>query len=479
MSEISIRIGDNIDILKEYPNNHFDSIVTNAPYGLGKEPDAAKLIQDWIDHGYHAIKGSGFMGKEWDAFVPQPIFWKECLRVLKPGGYLLCFFGTRTYDWGTLAIRLAGFEIRDMITWHYGSGFPKSMAIDKAIDKAEGIEREVTGSIKTNTKMQGGNFNGEREDKKGGIVETTRATGENAIKFDGWGTALKPATEPICVARKPIVGTVADNMIKYGTGGINIDACRVGLDGIEVHTTEGKSGLGNNVFGKYENQVKELTDLPRYDDKGRFPANVIFDPFTASILDEQTGVLTSGQPCGVRKATNNIYGHYAPGQDVTGFGDSGGASRFFYVAKASSGERNAGCENLTNKKDFGHSRFDKCGNCGGYVLQGENRDSKCVCDNSVRENLSISGNFHPTVKPIALLQYLQRLVTPVGGLTLDPFAGSGTSGCSAALEEFNIVLIEREEEYNPIIEARTTYWKKEARRLKNHKLLVESQQTLF
>lgn len=448
MSEITIRIGNNIDVLKEYPDNHFDSIVTDAPYGLGKEPNAVKLLQDWIDHGYHEITGKGFMGKEWDAFVPQPIFWKECLRVLKIGGHLLCFFGTRTYDWGTLAIRLAGFEIRDMITWHYGSGFPKSMAIDKAIDKAYGLEREVISKGKSVKRM----IPGADQDKTGSwlkdngrefIPTVTAPASEQAIKYEGWGTALKPATENICVARKPILGTVSDNMIKYGTGGINIDGCRVEFKSEEdlASATFGRGTdiMGGNYVGAKHGSGKTNIEA---NPQGRFPANVIFDPFTAKILDEQAPDCGAFAPVSTGKEgkSKGIYGDFAEkGDDGASFyNDRGGASRFFYVAKASTSERNAGCEHL-----------------------GE------------------LGNSHPTVKPIALIQYLQRLVTPVGGLTLDPFAGSGTSGCSAALEEFNIVLIEREEGYAPIIESRTIYWQKEAKRLKNLKLLMESQQTLF
>ena len=141
--------GDNIDVLKQYPDNYFDSIVTDPPYGLGKEPNAADLMKDWIEHGYHEIGGSGFMGKEWDAFVPQPIFWKEVFRVLKHGGHVLSFFGTRTYDWGVMSMRFAGFEVRDCIQWLYGSGFPKSHNISKALDKLEGAEREVIGKGKS------------------------------------------------------------------------------------------------------------------------------------------------------------------------------------------------------------------------------------------------------------------------------------------------------------------------------------------
>lgn len=465
MSQITIQLGDNLDLLKSYPDNHFDRVVTDAPYGLGKEPDALKLLQDWIDHDYHEVKGKGFMGKNWDAFVPQPIFWKEVFRVLKPGGYLLCFFGTRTYDWGTMAIRLAGFEIRDMITWHYGSGFPKSLDVSKAIDKAAGAEREVIGKKGLNS------FKGTRADKNKGKYgidnrsfeeadALTAAFTEEAKKYEGWGTALKPATEPICVARKPLCGTVAQNMIVHGTGGINIDGCRVEFES-EKDLQSATYGTGTNILGGSYVGSK-LTDGRKdieANASGRFPPNVVLDSFTADILDQQTGILKSGKPIGVRKATNKIYGEYAAGQDITGFGDSGGASRFFYCAKASQDERNAGCEHIT------------------ATTTTDGRD--VVCDNAFQRGETERNNNHPTVKPISVMRWLQRLVTPVGGLTLDPFAGSGTSGCAAAFEGFNIVLMEAEAEYMPIIEARTKHWQKVANREKYITDLKNSQTSLF
>jgi len=465
MSQISIQLGDSLELLKKYPDNHFDSIVTDAPYGFGKEPDPVAMLQAWITSGYMEIKGTGFMGKKWDAFVPQPIFWKEVFRVLKPGGYLLCFFGTRTYDWGTMAIRLAGFEIRDMITWHYGSGFPKSLDVSKAIDKSAGVEREKK-QIKFSSKVlmttEGNTRPWQDEAEKKGYHELAGdiPVSDDAIKYDGWGTALKPATEPICVARKPLIGTVAQNMILHGTGGINIDGCRVDFEN-EADLRSATYGTGTNIIGA--NYVgSKLTDGRKNieaNSNGRFPANVIMDPFMGDIMDEQTGILTSGKAKPTTgKYTSNIYA------------DSGGASRFFYCAKASQDERNAGCEHLSLKDPSSVTDFRP-------TLKSD--PAAWAETESAYMRTTARNNNHPTVKPISVMRWVQRLVTPVGGLTLDPFAGSGTSGCSAAFEGFDIVLMEAEAEYLPIIKARTEHWQKVANREKYIEELKNSQTTLF
>ncbi len=428
MSTITIQQGDNRELLREYPDNHFDSVVTDCPYGLGKEPNAANLIRDWADHGYHAISGKGFMGNAWDAFVPQPLFWKEVYRVLKPGGHVLAFFGTRTYDWGTLAIRLAGFEIRDMICWHYGSGFPKSLNVSKAI---------------------------------AGMCEDV----EFSEAWEGWGTALKPATEPICVARKPIEGNVALNVVKHGTGGINIDACRVAFAG-EDDQESATYGTGTNIIGA--NYVgSKLSDGRKNIEAnalGRFPANVILSPYMAAVMDEQTGVLTSGRKKSgyeYQKNNGNSMGAGCGVSENEFIGDSGGASRFFYCAKASQDERNAGCEGLAKQQ-------------GGF----KNDSGRGISASDQYKAYQVE-NFHPTVKPIALMRYLLRMVTPKGGLALDTFAGSGTTGCAAAFEDINIVLMEMEEKYLPIIHARTAHWQNKANREAYLKELKESQLTLF
>ena len=175
--------GNNIDLLKKYPDNYFDAIVTDPPYGLGKEPDTAKMLKAWLEVGYMEVKGSGFMGKEWDAFVPQPIFWKEIYRVLKHGGHILSFFGTRTYDWGVMAMRLAGFEVRDCIQWLYGSGFPKSHNISKAIDKFKGtfVEGQESENSRSGVK---GDKNGYDHSKR---ITLTNPQSDSAKQWDGWG----------------------------------------------------------------------------------------------------------------------------------------------------------------------------------------------------------------------------------------------------------------------------------------------------
>lgn len=254
--------GDNLDLLSQYPDNYFDSVVTDCPYGLGKEPNAEELMKDWIEKGYHEISGSGFMGKEWDAFVPQPIFWKEIFRVLKHGGHVLSFFGTRTYDWGVMAMRFAGFEVRDCIQWLYGNGFPKSHNISKAIDKMYGAEREVIGQ-KVRGDVQKAKENGSgylsdpanRNNEKQfgyGIELITTPSTKEAKQWDGWGSALKPANEPIVLARKPLEKglSIAENVLKWGTGALAIDKCRItSSESVKQNTQE---NANSHIFSFYK-----------------------------------------------------------------------------------------------------------------------------------------------------------------------------------------------------------------------------------
>jgi site-specific DNA-methyltransferase (adenine-specific) len=402
--------GDCIIEMGKYPDNYFDSVVTDPPYGLGKEPDANEVLKDWIEKGYHEIQGKGFMDKEWDAFVPQPNLWKEVFRVLKPGGHVLAFYGTRTYDWGVMAMRFAGFEVRDCIQWLYGSGFPKSHNISKAIDKLHGSEREVVGSKITGTMNNkgGASVNKQGWDSGQKQIDITAPATKEAKKWDGWGSALKPANEPIVLARKPLEKglSIAENVLKWGTGGINIDGCRV--------FTNEKLNYGNGIKSNVGFKTSpQNNQRPTYNGEGRFPANIILDKIAAEILDEQSGESKSSKSAKLyinntegRSVKNGASGFRDPNST---YSDSGGASRFFYVAKASKSERNKGLE-------------DK--------------------------------NFHPTVKPVKLMQYLVRLITPQNGKVLDPFCGSGTTGVACKLEKFNFVGIEQDPEYTKIAQSR-------------------------
>jgi len=418
MKQIKLMQGDNILSLKKLPENSIDSIVTDPPYGLS------------------------FMNKKWDYEVPSIEFWQEAFRVLKPGGHVLSFGGTRTYHRMVVNMEDAGFEIRDQIMWIYGSGFPKSLNIGKSFDKKNGNEREVTG-IKTDGAYSSGTNNlginrssllGEGDGRK-----TPPTRGEDfgkvtkgSSKYEGWGTALKPANEPICLARKPLSEkTIVDNVIKWGTGGINVDGCRIGT---ELVKTSGNNGLGNN--GIYCDTYKGCEDSEERE--GRFPANILFDEEAAQVLDEQSGILSThstGKGNNVKGSKNiNIGGGYTrPGIKT----ENGGASRFFYVAKVGKKERNLGLDNFEDKKLHSINQLD----------------DRARPDGTIRET-PIHKNNHPTLKPINLMTYLCRLITPPGGIILDPFMGSGSTGISACLEGFRFVGMELDEDYFKIAEAR-------------------------
>jgi len=418
-------VGDCVEQMKTLEANSVDAIVTDPPYGLE------------------------FMGKAWDGFGTPLGFqtwseqWaREAYRVLKPGGHLLAFGGTRMYHRLAAGIEDAGFEIRDTLMWLYGSGFPKSLDVSKAIDKAAGVEREViigagrsnigtgkhgTGaSIYSQVLVDGTNKQTVRNNVS---IPST----EDAKKWQGWGTALKPAVEPIVLARKPLVGTVAENVLTHGTGALNIDASRIG--------TEDKFGGGAkavSIYGSDGNYQPGPNAFVASQKGGRWPANILLDEEAAALLDEQSGVQKDGVAVKHRGSNfeTNIYGggigRMPPGTPDHGFGGSGGASRFFYVAKASRSERNAGLEGLRKR----------------YV-ERDNGFSANISDAKVPR-----ANHHPTVKPVDLMRYLIRLVTPKGGTVLDPFMGSGTTAVAAIQEGANWIGCEREPDYVAIIEAR-------------------------
>ena len=357
--------------MAQLDDNSIDSIVTDPPYGLS------------------------FMGKKWDYDVPSVDIWSECLRVLKPGGHLLAFAGTRTQHRMAVNIEDAGFEIRDMIAWVYGSGFPKSLNIGKAVDKLQGNEREVVGK----------NPNERLSDDLGKTVFNARnecLLTKGTSEWEGWGTALKPALEPITVARKPIKGTVADNVLKWGTGGLNIDECRVGV------RTENESGWSKSGSKASENRSMSGANYDR-DAKdeagtGRWPANLIHD------------------------GSEEVERLFPSEEDVS-------QSRFFYCAKASKSDRDEGLEVFEAK--FAPTM--------GKGIGGKEHNP---------ETATPKRNHHPTVKPTDLMRYLVKLVTPPNGIVLDPFMGSGSTGKACVSEGFSFIGIEMEQEYMDIAKAR-------------------------
>ena len=530
---VSILSGDCLERLRDLDDDSIDAVVTDPPYGLSAQPDAAEVLTHWLAGDDYEHTGGGFMGKTWDSFVPGPTVWKECLRVLKPGGHLVAFFGTRTVDLGGIAIRLAGFEIRDCLAWHYGSGFPKSLDVSKAIDRrrydldevytvtgwireardAAGIgnreideafgangmgrhwtdvppngrqpavptldqvgqlldvlgvepddvpeeirrllydlngvagepgenwtKREVVGEVRQGRLAVAP---GQGEDRSAVDLALTAPATESAQKWNGWGTALKPAFEPIILARKPLIGTVAENVTRYGTGALNVDGCRVAADytahELRPNAAHHNKTEGINIVQKGMSTAADVAtqDLGYHNSQGRWPANLILDEEAGAMLDAQSGDSIS------RQGKPNRAGVPGEGWGIgtavgSEYNDTGGASRFFYTAKASRGEREAGLA----EREAGSYEFRRDGSLDGKPT-------------------ALARNVHPTVKPIDLMRYLVRLVTPPGGTVLDPFTGSGTTGIAAGLEGFDFLGIEREADYREIAEARLRWWAKQ------------------
>jgi site-specific DNA-methyltransferase (adenine-specific) len=403
--------GNSLDLLPTLADNSIDAIVTDPPYELG------------------------FMGKTWDnsGIAYSLELWQQCLRVLKPGGHLLAFSGSRTYHRMVVSIEDAGFEIRDMISWISNKTFPKSLNIGKAIDKALGAERKVIG------KLSNPAHSIMSESKKHLSQDITAPSSPDAQKWDGWGTGLKPTVEPIVMARKPVEGTVANNVLTYGTGGLNIDASRIGM------TDDDEKKSANNWKPQgYESKeniynIGNKVIASQQSSSGRWPANLIIDEQAAELVDEQSGQVGNGWK--KNYGSDDYAGKQYSGGSFGGGGysgtntyaDSGGASRFFYVAKASKRDRNEGLEDLPD-----HEWRDD----GAAIPQRNDRP------------FLPSKNHHPTVKPTELMRYLVKLITPPGGTVLDPFTGSGSTGKAAILEGFDFIGIELTEDYWPIIEGR-------------------------
>ena len=414
MTNVTLLHGDCREQLKTLPDNSVDSIVTDPPYELG------------------------FMGKSWDAsgIAYNVGMWRECLRVLKPGGHMLAFSGSRTYHRMTVAIEDAGFEIRDQIMWVYGSGFPKSHDISKAIDKAAGAERTGGERVWSGGARSGGIVKDDAsETTSERIIYDEPATPE-AKQWQGWGTALKPSHEPICVARKPISEkTIADNVLKHGTGALNIDATRV-----EGEPPKAMTGTGWAAQDK-KNAEQGFRPKAYYEEQGgidyepnelgRWPANFIHDG------SEEVTKLFPDSKAGKDTGKRGKGGIWNKGNGVPvgpQYGDDGSAARFFYCAKASPQDRNDGLSGFAEKK----------------VGDGRKKDS----DAPQQRGATLRKNTHPTVKPTDLMRYLCKMITPTGGTLLDPFMGSGSTGRGAVLEGFNFIGIEMNNEYIDIAKAR-------------------------
>ena len=478
--------GDCVEVMRGLPECSVDAIVTDPPYGLefmGKEWDnLTRNLMRAEEGSRDAERVAGYEGNYAGRRSKLPDYSKtntpaaqawheawarEALRVLKPGGHLLAFGGTRTYHRMACAIEDAGFEIRDSIHWVYGSGFPKSLDVAKAMTAHQQSGKSsrranrlaMTGEGEDAPMPTAGLFDrtDERSLRAPRSTPPTRANlTDEARRWEGWGTALKPAHEPVVVARKPLVGTVAGNVLVYGTGGLNIDGCRVGTEPRNPGFREPSS---SGLFGSADNAALVGYESP----SGRWPANVVFDRAAGEALDQQSGERPSAGE--YTKSLSEPERPWAPfgGTPKTGkakrsnayANETGGASRFFtqadfgpddwpfvYQAKPSRKERNAGLDGLEEKQIRRHSGGEYAHNSGSTASS---------------KNGGASKNHHPTVKPVALMRHLVRLVTPPGGTVLDPFAGSGTTLVAAVLEGMSAVGCEMTEEYLPIIEGRVAW----------------------
>ncbi len=425
MSEQRVIVGDCIEVMRGMPDCSVDAVVTDPPAGI------SFMCESW-----DSDKG----GRDrWIAWLTEVM--REALRVLKPGGHALVWALPRTSHWTGMALENSGFEVRDRVTHLFGSGFPKSLSVPKAIDKHLGEKPRVVGSRKL-----GGNAAVSCKDKGGSYgvgvgtappiaVAVTAPSSAEAQQWSGWGTALKPAAEDWWLCRKPLAEkTIAANVLAHGTGAINIDACRIATDWNEPDRPESWKRSGNTAQPDTEKIAAPPGEGITCHPGGRWPANVVLDEVAAAELDEQSGErpgfaggtlnrgATTGRGMGYASSSSSSSSSVV----LPGFRDTGGASRFYYCAKASTRERERGCAELP------------------------------------RDERSGRANKHSTVKPLSLMSWLARLITPPGGTILDPFCGSGTTGIAAKLEGFSFIGIEQDEDYAAIAQARIVAWEPEA-----------------
>lgn len=457
---------DCVEAMREMPEASVDAVVTDPPYGInfmGKAWDGKAIAQASKnaggDHHKSRERSASMHAGSYDLslsgnqhFQAWCELWAaEALRILKPGGHLLAFGGSRTYHRLACAVEDAGFEVRDQMMWLYGSGFPKSLNVGKAIDKAAGedgrtgVIRMAQGRARRTADGRSARMATPAGADPAEFVDTPiygyAPVTDGAKRWEGWGTALKPAHEPIVVARKPLAGTVAANVLEFGTGALNIDGCRIGI----APGDEPSAGHRTATFGTQETVSGGDGSGGWTAASGRWPANVMMDEEAGRLLDEQSGERAPGA---APKSNNVGFGSvYTAGGERAGVQrearieyDSGGASRFFYCAKSSKAERNAGLD--------------------GFEVKRPDNRTETGMRTFEQKGVQPQRNAHPTVKPIELMRYLCRLVTPPGGTVLDPFTGSGTTGCAAVLEGFEFVGVEREAEYAQIAKARIAWWEK-------------------
>lgn len=473
------------------PDNSIDSIVTDPPYGLSAPPNIAEVLTHWLSDTEYKHSSSGFMNAAWDSFVPGPLVWKECFRVLKPGGHLLAFAGSRTHDLMGMSIRLAGFEIRDNIAWLSAQGFPKSQNVSKAIDGLMMTGKSNSGAIRHANENRPGEgaigaslpVNGVMADKKAPArVSRDEPATEQGAQWRGFGTALKPAMEPITVARKPLESTVAKNVLAHGTGAINIDGCRVSMSAEDRDTINAKhAGMDEETYQRRPGTALQLSVNPlplqkaQAHDAGRFPTNLVLthtegcelvgfvsDSFARNRTDEWSGFGQKERPGYTSEEVASQAPVYAcaTGCPVNALDRQSGASTSRKGQKRGSTERSDDASTFGNSgTGFNGQTGPEYSDAGGASRFFPSFFFSKKATKAERPVVTLDDGTvvkHTTVKPMALTQWLVRLVTPPGGVVLDPFAGSGTTLEAASREGVRSIGIELKVPHTFLIASRFT-----------------------